>query len=269
LKVKVVGLQTQITENKELNLKKAVKLLDEAHQLYSEIDVVCLPELFYKIPSPDDAQEVAEVIPNNLTKIFSEKARNYGIYIVAGSFLEKKGDGRYNTSLLFGRNGEIKGFYSKTHLFNALNFKESLICKPGKNAEFSIFETDFGKIAITICYDLRFPEFYRTLALKGASIVFTPSAFMLPRVDHWNILVKAAALQNLIYVVAVNLVGKYRGFEFFGRSMIVDPWGVPLSTAPDKESIIYAELDLEYQKEIRKRLPIFEQRRPQLYKLED
>jgi len=263
--IKVVGIQTSITASKEYNLKSAIKLLDKASKLYNELDIACFPELFYKIPLPNDADEVAEAVPNKLTKIFSEKAKEYNIYIIAGSFLEKKNNNRYNTSILFDRGGNIAGSYTKTHLFDALGFKESDISIPGERIP--VFKTDFGKIGITICYDLRFPELYRTLALKGAKIIFVPSAFISPRMDHWDILVRSAALQNLNYVVALNLFGEYKGIKFFGRSMIVDPWGIPLSIASDKESIVYGNLDLEYLEEIRKHLPVFKHRKPELYEL--
>lgn len=264
MKVKAAAIQLQIREEKEQNLKRALELLDEAIKTQPHLDVACLPEMFYKLPSPEDADKTAEAIPNELTKAFSKKAKEHGIYIVGGSFLERRSDGLYNTSLLFDKNGELKGSYSKVHLFDAFEFKESKTTKAGK--ALPVFDTDFGRIGITICYDLRFPEVYRTLALKGANLVLVPSAFI-ARIDHWETLVKAAALQNLMFIVAANLIGKHKGHDFFGRSMIVDPWGIPLSVAPDRECIIYAELDLEHQKELRRRLPVLEQRRPELYEL--
>jgi len=243
MEIKVLGIQTTITGSKDRNLDSAIRLIDRAVRSYPEVDFVCLPELFYAVPSPENAEQVAEPIPNRMTQEFGKKAREIGAYIIAGSFLEKRDGERYNTSLLFDRKGEILGSYSKIHLFDALEFKESMISKPGNHV--SLFDTDVGRIAITICYDLRFPELYRKLAMSGADVIFVPSAFLSPRLDHWRILVQAAALQNLTYVVAVNLIGRHEHFEFFGRSMIVDPWGVPISGASDKECAIHGRLDLE------------------------
>ena len=264
-KIKVVGVQVSPTDDKGENLKKAVKLIDEAMRSYTQVDIVCLPELFYKIPfPPETAQKVAEPIPNALTRELSKKAKEYGVYIIGGSFFEKRGEGNFNTSLLFDRNGDLIGSYSKVHLFDALGVKESDTTTGGNDVP--IFQLDFGTIGITICYDLRFPELYRMLALKGADIIFVPSAF-LSTSGHWETLVRAVAVQNLIHVVAVNAIGEYEGILFEGKSMIVDPGGIPLATAPARERAICAEIDLGYQKNLRREIPALNNRRPDLYDL--
>ena len=264
-KVKVVGVQVSPTDDKGENLKKAINLIDEAMKSHNHVDIVCLPELFYKIPyPPETAQKVAESIPNALTHELSKKAKEYGVYIIGGSFFEKRDEGNFNTSLLFDRNGDLIGSYSKVHLFDALGIKESDTTTGGK--DIPIFQLDFGTIGITICYDLRFPELYRTLALKGVDIIFVPSAF-LSTTGHWETLVKAVAVQNLLHVVAVNAIGEYEGIFFEGKSMIVDPWGVPLATAPRGEGVVCAEIDLDSQKDLRRELPVLNNRRPDLYEL--
>jgi len=264
-KVKVVCVQVSPTDDKRENLKKAINLIDEAIKSYNHVDIVCLPELFYKIPyPPETAQKVAESIPNALTHELSKKAKEYAVYIIGGSFFEKRDEGNFNTSLLFDRNGDIIGSYSKVHLFDALGIKESDTTTGGK--DIPIFQLDFGTIGITICYDLRFPELYRTLALKGVDIIFVPSAF-LSTTGHWETLVRAVAVQNLLHVVAVNAIGEYEGIFFEGKSMIVDPWGVSLATAPKREGVVYAEIDLDSQKDLRRELPVLNNRRPDLYDL--
>ena len=264
-KIKVVGVQVSPADDKRENLKKAINLIDEAMKSHNHVDIVCLPELFYKIPyPPETAQKVAESIPNALTHELSKKAKEYGVYIIGGSFFEKRDEGNFNTSLLFDRNGDLTGSYSKVHLFDALGIKESDTTTGGK--DIPIFQLDFGTIGITICYDLRFPELYRTLALKGVDIIFVPSAF-LSTTGHWETLVRAVAVQNLLHVVAVNAIGEYEGIFFEGKSMIVDPWGVPLATAPRGEGVVYAEIDLDSQKDLRRELPVLNNRRPDLYDL--
>ena len=264
-KIKVVGVQVSPADDKRENLKKAINLIDEAMKSHNHVDIVCLPELFYKIPyPPETAQKVAESIPNALTHELSKKAKEYGVYIIGGSFFEKRDEGNFNTSLLFDRNGDLTGSYSKVHLFDALGIKESDTTTGGK--DIPIFQLDFGTIGITICYDLRFPELYRMLALKGVDIIFVPSAF-LSTTGHWETLVRAVAVQNLLHVVAVNAIGEYEGIFFEGKSMIVDPWGVPLATAPRGEGIVYAEIDLDSQKDLRRELPVLNNRRPDLYDL--
>ena len=264
-KVKVVGVQVSPTNDKRGNLKKAINFIDEAMRSYNHVDVVCMPELFYKIPfPPETAREVAESIPNALTHELSKKAKEYGVYIIGGSFFEKRDEGNFNTSLLFDRNGDLIGSYSKVHLFDALGFKESDTTTGGK--DIPIFQLDFGTIGITICYDLRFPELYRMLALKGVDIIFVPAAF-LSTTGHWETLVRAVAVQNLLHVVAVNAIGEYEGIFFGGKSMIVDPGGVPLAIAPGREGIVYAEIDLDSQNELRREIPVLNNRRPDLYDL--
>lgn len=264
-RVKVVGVQLSPTNNKMKNLKKAINLIDEAMRSYNNVDIVCLPELFYKIPfPPETAHKVAESIPNELTRELSKKAKEYGVYIIGGSFFEKREEEYFNTSILFDRNGDLIGSYSKVHLFDALGIKESDTTTGGKNVP--VFQLDFGTIGITICYDLRFPELYRTLAIKGVDIIFVPSAF-LSSTGHWETLVKAAAVQNLIHVVAINAIGEYEGIFFGGKSMIVDPSGIPLAIAQAREGFICAEIDLDSQKDLRREIPALNNRRPDLYDL--
>jgi len=262
--VKVAAIQLSHRGSKDKNLKKAVDLIDQTMKSHKQMDLFCLPELFYLLPPAENTGSAAESVPNALTEAFSSKAREYGVYIIGGSFYEKRKDGNYNTSLLFDRSGEIIGSYSKTHLLDAFGFRESDSTIAGK--ELPVFRLDFAVIGITICYDLRFPEIYRMLALKGADIIFAPSAFLSTTL-HWEILVKAAAVQNLVHMVGVNGVGEYKGISFVGRSMIVDPRGISLATAPDRECAIYAEINLDDQEELRRKICVLENRRPDLYKL--
>lgn len=179
--------------------------------------------------------------------------------IITGSYPLIKGEKLLNTCLCINREGELIGDYSKTHLFDAFTSRESETVDAGD--EIGIFDFDFGKVGVAICYELRFTEYLRTLALKGIDMMVIPSAFYTPRHDQWDILVQSAALHNLMYVVALNQYNDH----FFGRSCIADPCGLIVSKASDKEDLIYGVLDMEYQQEVRNKVPTYQNRRPELY----
>ncbi|MFR8519144.1 MAG: carbon-nitrogen hydrolase family protein, partial [Emergencia timonensis] len=156
---------------------------------------------------------------------------------------------------------QLIGDYSKTHLFDAFTSKESDTVDAG--ADIGIVDFDFGKAGIAICYELRFPDYLRTLALKGIEVLFVPSAFYTPRHDQWDVLVQSAALDNLLYVVALNQYNEH----FFGRSCIADPCGLIVSKVSDQEGIMYGILDMNYQQTVRSQVPTYQNRRPELYEV--
>jgi len=267
-KISIGGIQVTPKVDKQENLKNALALVDEAFETYKHIDMLVLPEYFYHIVPRAEANLVGPY-PDNLKAEFSERAKKYSSYIIAGTVANKKEDGNvYNTALLFDRKGQIAGEYSKTHLFDALNamggVNESDIITRGDQT--LIYETDFGKIGIIICYDIRFPELARTLALNGVQYLFAPSAFYSPRIDHWQDILRVTAVQNSMYVMGVNLFGKLNDNNIFcGRSIISDPWGIPVATASDKPCIIQAYIDGEYADKIKDAIGTFHNRVPTLY----
>jgi len=168
--------------------------------------------------------------------------------------------------------GDILGKYIKTHLFDAPDrvdippgIRESDKVRAGD--ELPVFETSIGKIGVSVCSDLRFPEVYRVLSLKGARIVVCASAFLSPRFDHWEFFLRARAAENQVFVVASGQYGvePKSGIGFVGRSMVVDPWDVIVATAPDCEHCLTTTIDLDFIDEIRGRYPLMDQRRPALY----
>jgi predicted amidohydrolase len=166
----------------------------------------------------------------------------------------------FNTSLLFDPRGDIIGRYRKTHLFDVdlpgrVTIRESDTRAAGDDAV--TVSTELGVIGMTVCYDLRFPELYRRLTLAGAELITIPSAFTFPTgAAHWEILVRARAIENQVYVIAPDQVGPSpSGFIDFGNSMIVDPWGTPLARAADREMLVFAEIDRDYQQKVRRELP--------------
>jgi predicted amidohydrolase len=193
------------------------------------------------------------------------------MYIV-GSMYEKEGNQHYNSSPFINPKGEIMGKYWKTHLFDApdrpdikAGIRESDHVKAG--TELPVFDTAPAKIGLSVCSDLRFPEVYRELALKGAEVIVCASAFLSPRFDHWEFFLRARATENQCWVVASGQYGvdPSSGVGYVGRSMVVDPWGTIVATASDDEGIITTEIDLSFADEVKRRYPLMDQRRPDLY----
>ena len=200
-------------------------------------------------------------------------ARELGVDLVAGSFLETlPGEEKpANTSVHVGPDGEVKAVYRKIHMFDVevggRVYRESEIERPGEEIVLSRTADDV-ELGLSVCYDLRFPELYRILAVRGARIITIPAAFTLATTrDHWETLVRARAIEDQAFVIAANQVGAHPAGQYSGgRSMIVDPWGVVLAQAADTETAIVAELDLERQLEIRASLPSLANRRPEAYR---
>ncbi|MGH7856669.1 MAG: carbon-nitrogen hydrolase family protein, partial [Candidatus Binatia bacterium] len=247
---------------------KAERLIREAARRGAELAV--LPEVFSWRGSRRDeaASGAGESIPGPTTERLAAIARELRIHLQSGSILERiDGEPRcYNTALLFSPNGEILARYRKIHLFDVqipgqVDARESEIRKPGENAV--VAETALGKIGLSVCYDLRFPELYRALSKDGAEILCIPSAFTFPTgAAHWEPLIRARAIENQAYVIAPNQYGTSpHGHRDYGSSMIVDPWGTVVARASDGEGVITAELDLEYLAKVRKELPCLRHRR--------
>ena len=164
-----------------------------------------------------------------------------------------------NTTYVIDRDGNVIGDYSKAHLFDAYEDKESDRLTPGDHI--GIFDLDIGKVGVVICYDIRFSEYVRTLALKGIDLLMVPAAFYRPRTDDWEVLLRAASLYNILYVCAANQFGK----RCAGRSSVADPDGRIVARASDEECSVYHILDMDFQKHMREVNPSYQNRRPDLY----
>jgi predicted amidohydrolase len=231
------GIQMDIAvKDAEKNLDRALYFIDEAAR--KNANMICLPELFITGFDYDYIEKISETFAEKVPSILGEKAKEAEAYIIAGSIPERRRDGIYNTSIFFNPRGEVIGKYSKIHLFPLM--KEEKYFTAGR--DIPVFSTEFGRVGIMICYDLRFPELARKLTLKGAEVIFLPSQFPYPRLDHWRILLQARAIENQIYIVAVNRVGSYGTDTFFGRTSIIDPWGETISSSGDEERIVTAEI---------------------------
>jgi predicted amidohydrolase len=242
----------------EENLAKVEGMIAEASQKGSQ--VILLPELWSTGYDLERAQEHARTTERLLVRLV-DLAKEHSLFII-GSLLSAKEGRLYNRATILSPQGVLVGEYAKIHLFRLM--EEERYFAPGN--ETPVFDLPWGKSALAICYDLRFPELFRKYALAGARIVFLPAEWPYPRREAWRILLRARAIENLFFMVGCNRVGESKGMVFFGRSGICDPWGEPVIQGGGEEGLLTAEIDLEMIDEARGKIPVFEDRREELYR---
>ena len=263
--MRVAVCQLNARDDRAANLVVARDLLGRAAE--AGADLAVLPE-YVDYLGPAKGAPKPEPIDGEFAEFFARAARDLGIWVHAGSFHEAGPDERrtYNTSLVFDSEGGLAATYRKIHLYDVeiagrVSYQESRSVAPGEQAVVAgIAGVPTG---LSICYDLRFPELYRQLAVAGAKVLVVPAAFMLHTGrDHWEVLLRARAIENQCYVAAAAQIGDHDpGRTCFGRSMIIDPWGTVLAQAPDTIGIATADLDLERLEAIRNELPSLANRR--------
>ncbi|MBP8646232.1 MAG: carbon-nitrogen family hydrolase [Syntrophobacteraceae bacterium] len=248
------------------NLEKGERFIAEAAR--RESDVICFPEMWTTGFHWEKISRRAEEHDRVIERV-GTLARKYGIWIV-GSMPGLNEEGRVsNTFILFNSQGEPAGTYRKTHLFSLL--QEDRYVAPGRSS--CLVTTPWGPVGLAICYDIRFPELFRTYALKGAKLVFCPAAFPHPRLDHWKILVRARAVENQMYLVGINQVGSeemgtHGRITYFGHSVIIDPWGKTVVQAGEsQEMLLTATIDPDLVDDIRAGMQVLRDRRPDIYEL--
>ena len=270
-KVKIALCQMNVIDDKETNLEKAGSMI--ADSINENADFIVLPEMFNCPYSNDKFIEYAEEEQESVTlNKISKLAGNNNVYILAGSIPEKEGDKIFNTSYLFDKKGQILAKHRKMHLFDIdvkdrITFKESDVLTAGD--EFTLAETEFGKIGIGICYDVRFVELARIMVENGAQILFYPGAFnMTTGPAHWELLFRARALDNQVFCIgvapALNMDASYHSY---GHSIITNPWGEVIAQADEKERLIICEIDLSEIKKIREEIPLLKNKRKDLYEV--
>ncbi len=262
--------QLNARDDKAQNIETALQLIDRAAAGGARL--VVLPEIWAYFGPESEYRPNSEPIPGPLTEILAERAVRHGVYIHTGTWHEsREGDPRlYNTAAVISPDGEIIGKYSKIHMFDVeidgvASYRESATIAPGD--DIVNVEIDGVNVGLAICYDLRFPELFRILALKGAEVIVLPAAFtMATGRDHWEVLIKARAIENGVFMVAAGQWGPgYDGKWCYGRSMIVDPWGTPLAIAPDQTTVIQASLDRTHLEKVRRQIPSLANRMPDRY----
>jgi predicted amidohydrolase len=272
--MRVAAVQLNSTNDKQRNLEAAGRLVREA--VGDGAELVALPEKWNLLAPPGELEAGAEELDGGVsTEAARGWAREHGIHVLAGSIGEQVAGAErlFNTSALIDPSGALIAVYRKIHMFDVevggVTYRESEAEQPGD--EIVTATAGAVEVGLTVCYDLRFPELYRILAVRGARVITVPSAFTLATGrDHWEVLLRARAIENQAFVVAPNQVGEAPPhYVSFGRSMIVDPWGVVLAQAADREDVIVADLDLERQGAIRESLPSLANRRPEAYRWPD
>jgi predicted amidohydrolase len=265
------AIQLNATDDTDRNLERADRLVRDAAALGAEL--VALPEKWTVLGTREHMQAGAQTLDGPAISWGRAIAAELGIDLLAGSMFERipDRDKGANTSVHIGPDGEIKSVYRKIHLFDVevdgAVYAESSTEDPGTEIVVSRLAGGLG-LGMSVCFDLRFPELYRILTIRGAQVITVPSAFTLPTTrDHWDVLVRARAIENQCFMVAPNQIGSHPGgLRSGGRSLIVDPWGLVLAGAPDVETAIVADLDFDDLQAIRRRLPSVARRRPDAYR---
>ncbi|GIP02374.1 hydrolase [Paenibacillus lautus] len=247
--------------NVQANMDNMLAMMEKAAAANHKPDVIVLPEMWNTGYALDRIQELADPMGQETSSMLSEFARKHRIQVVGGSVAERIEDRIYNSMYVFNRNGEQIAKYSKIHLFRLMD--EEKFLQAGQHTV--TFDLEEMKAGASICYDIRFPELSRTLALSGAQVLFVPAEWPHPRLHHWRTLLIARAIENQMYVVACNRVGTSGETDFFGHSLIIDPWGEIIAEGDERETIVTGMLDCKLTDEVRGLIPVFEDRRPHLY----
>lgn len=263
--MRVAVCQLNSRDDRAANLAAARRLLEQAAA--AGADFAVLPE-FVDYLGRRRGEPEPEPVDGEFGAFFAGAARALNLWVLAGSFRERTGDGEraYNTSLVFDRSGARVAAYRKVHLYDVeipgrVSYAESRTIAPGD--DLVVADVEGVPVGLSICYDLRFPELYRALAIAGARVLVVPAAFMAHTGrDHWEVLLRARAIENQCYVVAAGQIGDHEpGRTCFGRSMVIDPWGTVLAQAPDLPTVITAQIDLDRLESVRAELPSLAHRR--------
>jgi predicted amidohydrolase len=278
--LRAAAVQLNATEDVDRNLETADRLTRQAASDGARL--IVLPEKWNVLGRSEVMEQHAQTLDGPTVNWAKSIARELQIDLIAGSFVERRAGQQKtsNTSLHVGPDGTIRAEYRKLHMFDVevdgTVYAESAREQAGDEvvtttvggSEAGGEQSDEQILGMTICYDVRFPELYRALSERGATILAVPAAFTLATTrDHWETLLRARAIENQCFVIAANQIGEHPpGNRSGGRSTIIDAWGVPLATAPDKETAIVAELDFDLLHDVRRRLPALNHRRdPELY----
>lgn len=266
--IKIAVCQIKTETDKAETMRKAEAMIAEASQ--NGADIVVLPEMFNCPYSNKYFRGFAEAENGESVEVMSSWARDNGVILVGGSIPEKDGDKLHNTCFVFDRRGNVIARHRKAHMFdvefeNGISFKESKHFSPGN--EITVFDTEYGKMGVIVCFDIRFPELSRTMAKRGAQIIFCPAQFnMTTGPKHWELSLRARAMDNELFFVGAS-AARYEGFDYecWGHSAVVSPFGEVLASCDEKEQILYCDVDLSEIDSVRRQLPTFLKLREDLY----
>lgn len=271
-KIKVAAIQMPTLTDKMQNVRTAGIYLEKIKD--EKPDFVILPEMFCCPYQTQNFPVYAEEEGGSVWQQLSEYANQYGIYLIGGSMPEKDAEGKvYNTSYIFDRQGKQIGKHRKVHLFDidvtgGQTFKESDTLTAGDHD--TVFDTEFGRMGVILCFDIRFPELARMMVNDGAKAIFVPAAFnMTTGPAHWELSFRTRALDNQIYMIGcAPMRDESAGYISWGHSIVTDPWGRVIDMLDEKEGVLLTELDLDYEEQVREELPLLKSRRKDMYRLE-
>ena len=270
-KIKIAAIQMSTVADKMENVRTVKTYLEKIKD--ENPDFVILPEMFCCPYQTENFPIYAEKEGGPVWQQLSGYAKQYGIYLIGGSMPEKDAEGNvYNTSYIFDREGKQIGKHRKVHLFDidvkgGQTFKESDTLTAGDSD--TVFDTEFGKIGVMLCFDIRFPELSRMMVNDGAKVIFVPAAFnMTTGPAHWELSFRTRALDNQIYMVGCAPARDVSaGYISWGNSIVTDPWGRVIDMLDEKKGILLAELDMDYEEQVREELPLLKSRRKDIYQL--
>jgi predicted amidohydrolase len=255
LKVGIIQLAIDDKENKQERLSRVGSIIDGLRGF----DLIVLPELwnvgFFAF---DDYKSSSEDLKGETISFLSSKAAEIGSYIFTGSFIERRGDQYFNLCALLDRKGAVLDTYRKMHLFG-YGSAEGKILTSGD--DITVVSTEFGKVGMCICYDLRFPELYRKMVDEGAEFIINCAAWPYPRVEHWTQLNQVRAIESLAYIISCGCAGASKGMGFIGRSIVVDPWGTVVSCAAERETVLKVDINPKMVKSVRDEFPALRDRK--------
>ena len=271
-KIKIAAIQMPTVTDKMENVRAVKTYLEKIKD--EKPDCVILPEMFCCPYQTENFPVYAEEENGPVWQQLSAYAKQYGIYLIGGSMPEKDAEGNvYNTSYIFNREGKQIGKHRKAHLFDidvkgGQTFKESDTLTAGDRD--TVFDTEFGKMGVMLCFDIRFPELSRMMVNDGAKVIFVPAAFnMTTGPAHWELSFRTRALDNQIYMVGCAPARDITaGYISWGHSIVTDPWGRVTGMLDEKEGVLLAELDMDYEDQVREELPLLKSRRKDMYQLE-
>lgn len=270
-KIKIAAIQMSTVADKMENVRTVKTYLEKIKD--ENPDFVILPEMFCCPYQTENFPIYAEKEGGPVWQQLSGYAKQYGIYLIGGSMPEKDAEGNvYNTSYIFDREGKQIGKHRKVHLFDidvkgGQTFKESDTLTAGDSD--TVFDTEFGKMGVMLCFDIRFPELSRMMVNDGAKVIFVPAAFnMTTGPAHWELSFRTRALDNQIYMVGCAPARDVSaGYVSWGHSIVTDPWGRVIDMLDEKKGILLAELDMDYEEQVREELPLLKSRRKDIYQL--
>ena len=271
-KIKVAAIQMPTVTDKMQNVRTAGIYLEKIKD--EKPDFVIFPEMFCCPYQTQNFPVYAEEEGGPVWQQLSEYAKQYGIYLIGGSMPEKDAEGKvYNTSYIFDRQGKQIGKHRKVHLFDidvtgGQTFKESDTLTAGDHD--TVFDTEFGRMGVMLCFDIRFPELARMMVNDGAKAILVPAAFnMTTGPAHWELSFRTRALDNQIYMIGcAPMRDESAGYISWGHSIVTDPWGRVIDMLDEKEGVLLTELDLDYEEQVREELPLLKSRRKDMYRLE-